>query len=132
MKHTTNNSSSVDLQALLFADGANFTRYGRGVINEVKIPVQECVGQTGEEAYFRDNTDIHSIVVQLALVDILNLAAIRFLLAIFWPRATPLLYPTSSFITLSRTHTRTRAHTPTPTHKVSTVITPRAHIRTER
>ena len=56
MKHTvqtTNNSVSVDLQALIFADGAHFTPYGRGLINEAKIPVQELVGQTGEGAYFR-------------------------------------------------------------------------------
>ena len=46
-------SASVDLHSLNFADGANFTRYGRGLINEAKIPVQELVGQTGEVASFR-------------------------------------------------------------------------------
>ena len=50
--------SDHDLHALSFADSANFTRYGRGLVNEAKIPVQELVGQTGEGAYFRDNTVI--------------------------------------------------------------------------
>ena len=59
MKHTIetmNDSASVDLHTLIFADGANFTRYGGGLINEATIPMQGLVGQTREGAYFRDNT----------------------------------------------------------------------------
>jgi hypothetical protein len=39
-------------------DGAIFTRYGRGLINKTKIPVQELVGQRGEGAYFSDQHGI--------------------------------------------------------------------------
>ena len=46
----------VDCQTFIFADGAIFAAYGRGLINEVKIPVQELGGQRGEGAYFRENT----------------------------------------------------------------------------
>ena len=51
-----NNSVLVHRHTFIFADSALFAVYGRGLINEVKTPVQELEGQRGEGAYFRENT----------------------------------------------------------------------------
>ena len=49
-----------DYDAFIFADGAIFAAWRRGLINKVKIPVQELGGQKGEGAYFQENT-VHTV-----------------------------------------------------------------------
>ena len=48
-----NSSVLVDRQALIFANSAIFAAYGQGLINKIKILVQELGGQRGEGANFR-------------------------------------------------------------------------------
>ena len=48
-----NNGIVVNHQVFIFADGAVFAVYWWGLINRVKILVQELGGQRGEEASFQ-------------------------------------------------------------------------------
>ena len=51
----------VNQCAFIFAGGAILLHRGGGLINEVKIPVQELGGQRGEGAYFLENTVLRKI-----------------------------------------------------------------------
>ena len=48
-----NNRVVVNRYAFIFADGALFATQVRGLIHEVKIPVQELGGQRGEGLIFK-------------------------------------------------------------------------------
>ena len=50
-----NNGVLVNWQAFNFADYVIFAALGQGLMNEVKIPLQELGGQRGEGAYFQEN-----------------------------------------------------------------------------
>ena len=51
-----NSSALVDCQAFILLMVHFFAAYGQGLINRVKVPVQELGGQRGEGAYFCENT----------------------------------------------------------------------------